>query len=86
MIEEAALWITYKKFGLAFLLTTTLLRQFHISQTSAQTPTRILAFVCLSIPFSQFLKRLLTLVGGGMLKVKCTTRQTRREKEQDIKR
>jgi hypothetical protein len=50
----------------------------------AQTPTRIRAFVCLSIPFSQFAKRLLTLVGGGMLYVKCTTCQTRCAKEQDI--
>jgi hypothetical protein len=82
-IEEAALWITRKKIGLAFLLNITSFRQFQIAQTKPQTPTQIRAFVFLSIPLSQFPNRLLTSVGGGMLYVKRTTRQTRCAKEQD---
>jgi hypothetical protein len=51
-IEEAALWITCKKLGLAFLLNTTSFRQFQIAKTKVQTPTRIRAFVFLSILLS----------------------------------
>jgi hypothetical protein len=73
-----------QKFWFGIHVKTTSLWQFHIAQTKAHTPTRILAFVCLSIPFSQFPNKLLTLVAGGILYVKCTTRQTRHAKEQDI--
>jgi hypothetical protein len=73
-----------KKISLAFLLKIALLQLFHIAQTKAKTPTRIWAFVCLSISFSQLPKRLLTLVGGGMLCVKCKTHHKRHAKEQDI--
>jgi hypothetical protein len=83
-IKETTLWITCKKISLAFLLKTTLLRLFHIAQTKVKTPTQIWVFVCLSMSFSQLPKRLLTLVGGGMLYVKCTTHQKRHAKEQDI--
>jgi hypothetical protein len=85
-INEAALWITYRKFGLAHLLNTTSLRQFQIVQTKAQTPTQIRSFVFLSIPFNQLPNKLVTFVGGGILKVKCTTLQTRRVKWQEMNR
>jgi hypothetical protein len=39
-----------QKIGLTFMLNTTSLQQFHISQTKAQTSTQSWAFVCLSIP------------------------------------
>jgi hypothetical protein len=78
------MWMTCKKFGFTFLLNTTSFWQFQIPQTKAQTPTRIRAFVPLSTPLSQFPNKLLTLEGGGMLKVKCTTRQTRHANEHDI--
>jgi hypothetical protein len=59
-------------------------RQFQIAQTKAQTLTQIRDFVFLSISLSQFPIKLLTLVGGGMLNVKCTTHHTRHANEQDI--
>jgi hypothetical protein len=83
-IKDAAPWITCRKFGLALLLKTTSLRQFQIVQTKAQTPTRIRSFVFLSILFNQLSKRLVILLGGGILKVKYTTLQTRREKWQEM--
>jgi hypothetical protein len=43
------------------------LRLFQIAETNAQTPTWIRALVFLSIPFNQFLKKLLIRLGGGML-------------------
>jgi hypothetical protein len=73
-IEQATLWITCKKNGLAFLLNIILFRQFQIAQTKAQTSTQIRPFVFLSVTLNQFPNRLLTLVGGGMLYVKCTIR------------
>jgi hypothetical protein len=85
-INEAALWITCRKFGLAHLLNTTSFRQFQIVQTKAQTPTWIRSFVFLSIPFNQLPNRLVMFMGGGILKVKCTTLQTRREKLQEMNR
>jgi hypothetical protein len=48
--------------------------QFHITQTKAETPMRILSFVLASIPFNQFSNRLVILVGGEIPKVAWTTR------------
>jgi hypothetical protein len=47
--------------------------QFQIAHTKVQTPIRILDSVFLSNPFNQFPNKNLILVGGGMLKVRCST-------------
>jgi hypothetical protein len=60
-------------------------RLFQISHTSAQTPTRIRILVFLSIPFNHLPKKFLMLVGGGKLKVKCTTRHTSLANRQRMK-
>ena len=69
-IQEEALCIICKKLGVADLLKITSFRQFQIAHTKAQTPIRILAFVFLSTPLSQFPNILDTLAGGVILKVK----------------
>jgi hypothetical protein len=59
------------------MLNTTSFQQFQIAQTKAQTPTQICAFIFLSIPLSQFPKKIIDIRG---LNMKCTTRQTRNAK------
>jgi hypothetical protein len=44
--------------------------QFQRAQIKAHMPTRIRALVCFSTPFSQLPNKFITLVGGGISKVK----------------
>jgi hypothetical protein len=66
-IQCVAIWISCIKIELPTLLKITLFQLFQIDQHKAETPTRILVFVLLLIPFNQFSNIFLIFVEGGIV-------------------